>query len=44
MPKGMKYILATLCSKPAATNADIGKITAKILSTTLPAIANQTAK
>ena len=30
-------MLATLCSKPAATNADMGKMMAKILSTTLRA-------
>ena len=31
----MKYMLATLCSKPAATKAEIGKTMAQILSTTL---------
>jgi hypothetical protein len=41
----MKYMLATLCSKPAATKGDIGNMTAKILSTTLRAArASQTAK
>ena len=31
-PTGMKYMFATLCSKPAATNALIGNRIAKILS------------
>ena len=31
----MKYMLATLCSKPAATNAAIGGTIARILSVTL---------
>jgi len=31
-PIGMKYILATLCSKPAATKAVIGNRIARILS------------
>ncbi len=38
------YILAMLCSKPAATNADIGKTIATTLSMTLrPANAIHTA-
>ena len=42
---GMKYILAMLCSKPAATNAVIGKIIAAILSSVLRALkVNQTAR
>src|SRR3990172_1662459 len=45
IPKGMKYMLAMLCSKPAATKAEIGKTTARILSATLrPARASQTAR
>src|SRR3989338_11408027 len=31
----MKYMLAILCSKPAATNAETGKTIASTLSTTL---------
>ncbi|AJR05443.1 hypothetical protein H744_1c0418 [Photobacterium gaetbulicola Gung47] len=44
MASGMKYILAILCSKPAATNAEIGNTIATALSITLrPANAIQTA-
>src|SRR6266567_536524 len=44
MAKGMRYMLATLCSNPAATNADIGKTMATALSMTLrPAKAIHTA-
>ena len=31
---GIKYMLATQCSKPAATKAEIGKMSATILSVT----------
>ena len=45
MSSAIQAMLATLCSKPAATNADMGKMTAKILSVTLrPARASHTAK
>jgi hypothetical protein len=41
---GMKYMLAMLCSKPAATNAEIGNTIAITLSVRLrPAIAIHTA-
>ena len=44
-PTGIKYIFAMQCSKPAATKAVIGKITARILSVVLRAlIAIHTAK
>jgi len=44
-PIGMKYMFATLCSKPDATNAVIGKITARILSIVLrPLKASQIAR
>lgn len=40
----MKYMFAILCSNPAATNAETGKMIATALSTTLrPAIAIHTA-
>jgi hypothetical protein len=32
IPKGTKYMFATLCSKPQATNAAIGGTIARILS------------
>ena len=49
IPIGMKYMLATQCSMPVATNAVIGKTIARTLSATLRAlkqsqIANQTNK
>jgi len=34
-PNGMKYMFATLCSKPAATKAPMGGSTARILSVTV---------
>jgi hypothetical protein len=41
----MKNMLATLCSNPAATNAEIGKTIAVTLSITeRPAAARQTAR
>jgi len=41
----MKYILATLCSKPAATKAVMGKMIDRILSVVLRALkVNQTAR
>ncbi len=44
-PIGMKYMLAMLCSNPAATNAVIGKMIAAILSTVLRALkVSQTAR
>jgi hypothetical protein len=44
MASGNRYMLAMLCSNPAATKAAMGKTTATALSTTLrPAIAIQTA-
>ena len=44
MASGMRYMLAMLCLKPAATNAVTGSTMATILSVTLrPAIAIQTA-
>src|SRR5208282_6381782 len=43
--KDRKYMLATECSKPAATNAEIGRIRPMILSVTeRPAAAIQTAR
>jgi hypothetical protein len=42
---GRKYMLATLCSKPAAIKAETGNKRARILSVTdRPAYASQTAK
>ncbi len=44
-PTGMKYMLAMLCSNPAATKAAIGGIMLKILSVVLRALKhNQTAR
>src|SRR5678815_3829941 len=44
-PIGRKYMLATECSNPQATNAVIGKTVARILSVTLRApMHNQTAR
>src|SRR3989338_1068231 len=44
-PIGMKYILATLCSNPRATNAVMGKSMDSILSVVLrPLIHNHTAR
>ena len=41
----MKYMLATLCSKPAATKAAIGGTTARILSAVVRALyVSQTAR
>ena len=41
----MKNMFAMLCSKPAATNAEIGKTIAAILSKTVrPPVASQTAR
>ena len=41
----MKYMFAMLCSNPAATNAAMGKIMARILSVVLRALyVNQTAR
>ncbi len=37
-PTGMKYMLATECSNPAATKAVMGKMMAAILSTVLRAL------
>ena len=37
-PKGIKYMFATLCSNPAATKAEIGKIIERILSTVVRAL------
>src|SRR3972149_6625634 len=44
-PTEKKYMFATLCSKPAATNAEMGNTMAMILSVTLrPAMAIHTAR
>jgi len=37
-PMGIKYMFATLCSNPAATKAEIGKITENILSVVVRAL------
>jgi len=37
-PNGRKYMFATLCSKPAATNAVIGGTIARILSAVVRAL------
>src|SRR3569832_1071034 len=45
MASGIRYMLATLCSNPAATKAEIGKMIAIVLSVTLrPASAIHTAR
>src|SRR5579859_4073423 len=44
-PMGMKNMFATLCSKPDATNAEIGGMIARILSVVVRALyASQTAR
>src|SRR3990172_5820262 len=44
-PAGMKYILAMLCSNPAATNAEMGGMMARIRSVVVRALkVSQTAR